>query len=221
MTEFKQIIGRGTRINEDFGKYWFTIMAFKKATELFADHAFDGHPVVIYAPEGSEPPVPPDDLPEGGGINDGSDAQGDEAEFTGEEGGNKRIKYIIDSIPIYVIAERVQYYSPDGRLITESLHDYPRACVQKQFSSLDDFRADQVKTRNYFARYSGTAVRCWRRCSINTPTPVSSILKTSKSSSSIPSARSVRPSNWSRPLVARPVTTKPSMRWKTSSTAAR
>lgn len=49
MTEFKQIIGRGTRINEDFGKYWFTIMDFKKATELFADPAFDGDPVVIYA----------------------------------------------------------------------------------------------------------------------------------------------------------------------------
>jgi type I restriction enzyme R subunit len=62
MTEFKQIIGRGTRINEDFGKYWFTIMDFKKATELFADPAFDGDPVVVYAPEGSEPPVPPDDL---------------------------------------------------------------------------------------------------------------------------------------------------------------
>ena len=62
MTEFKQIIGRGTRINEDFGKYWFTIMDFKKATELFADPAFDGDPVVIYAPSGDEPPVPPDDL---------------------------------------------------------------------------------------------------------------------------------------------------------------
>ncbi|MBU2386341.1 MAG: DEAD/DEAH box helicase family protein, partial [Actinobacteria bacterium] len=73
MTEFKQIIGRGTRINEDFGKYWFTIMDFKKATELFADPAFDGDPVVIYAPSGDEPPVPPDELLEGDGITAGSE----------------------------------------------------------------------------------------------------------------------------------------------------
>ena len=50
MTEFKQIIGRGTRINEDYGKYYFTIMDFKKATELFADPDFDGDPVQIYEP---------------------------------------------------------------------------------------------------------------------------------------------------------------------------
>ena len=58
MTEFKQIIGRGTRINEDYGKFWFTIMDFKKATELFADPAFDGDPVQIYEPKGDEPPRP-------------------------------------------------------------------------------------------------------------------------------------------------------------------
>lgn len=216
MTEFKQIIGRGTRINEDFGKFWFTIMDFKKATELFADPAFDGDPVVIYAPSGDEPPVPPDDLLEDDSITPGSEAEAGELEFTGEEGGKKRIKYVIDSIPIYVIAERVQYYGPDGRLITESLNDYTRTCVKKQFASLDDFlrrwsnaeqkkviieelaaqgvmwealaeevekkqgklldpfdlichvafdqpvlsrreRAEQVKKRNYFAKYSGAA----------------------------------------------------------------
>ena len=63
MTEFKQIIGRGTRINEDFDKFWFTIMDFKKATELFADPDFDGDPVQIYEPVGDESPVPPDEVP--------------------------------------------------------------------------------------------------------------------------------------------------------------
>ncbi|MGH8376587.1 MAG: EcoAI/FtnUII family type I restriction enzme subunit R, partial [Pseudomonas sp.] len=140
MTEFKQIIGRGTRINEDYGKYWFTIMDFKKATELFADPAFDGDPVVIYAPEGDDSPVPPDDpLADEGGISAGNDNESDDLDFTGEDEGKKRIKYVIDNVPIYVIAERVQYYGPDGRLITESLHDYTHACVQKQFASLDDF----------------------------------------------------------------------------------
>ena len=64
MTEFKQMIGRGTRINEDYGKYWFTIMDFKKATELFADKDFDGEPVVIFEPKDGESPVPPDDIEE-------------------------------------------------------------------------------------------------------------------------------------------------------------
>ena len=140
MTEFKQIIGRGTRINEDFGKFWFTIMDLKKATELFADPAFDGDPVVIYSPEGDDSPVPPDNpLVDEDGITAGASDQPDNIEFTGDDEGKKRIKYVIDNVPIHVIAERVQYYGPDGKLITESLRDYTRTCVHKQFASLDDF----------------------------------------------------------------------------------
>jgi type I site-specific restriction endonuclease len=56
----KQIIGRGTRINEDYDKYYFTIIDFKKATELFADPDFDGDPVQIYEPKANDSPVPPD-----------------------------------------------------------------------------------------------------------------------------------------------------------------
>src|SRR5690606_3775140 len=71
MTEFKQIIGRGTRLREDYQKLYFTIMDFKGATRLFADPAFDGDPEVIYEPRGDEPVVPPDDpLPDVGGIGD-------------------------------------------------------------------------------------------------------------------------------------------------------
>jgi type I restriction enzyme R subunit len=60
MTEFKQIIGRGTRLREDYQKLYFTIMDFKGATRLFADPDFDGEPVVIYEPKPDEPVVPPD-----------------------------------------------------------------------------------------------------------------------------------------------------------------
>lgn len=220
MTEFKQIIGRGTRINEDYGKYWFTIMDFKKATELFADPAFDGEPVVIYNPEGDSSPVPPEETEgeEGDVIDDGAGpTEGDETTGGAEDdGGKKRVKYVINNVAVHVIAERVQYYGPDGKLITESLRDYTRTCVKKQFASLDDFlrrwsdaeqkkviidelaaqgvmwealaeeveakrgqpldpfdlichiafdqppltrkeRAEQVKKRNYFAKYSGAA----------------------------------------------------------------
>ena len=64
MTLFKQIIGRGTRLREDLGKTWFTILDFKRATELFADKDFDGEPVQIYEPKGSDPIAPPDTPPE-------------------------------------------------------------------------------------------------------------------------------------------------------------
>src|SRR5205823_11444686 len=61
MTEFKQIIGRGTRINEDYNKFFFAIMDFRRATALFADPDFDGDPVQIYEPKAGESPVPPEE----------------------------------------------------------------------------------------------------------------------------------------------------------------
>ncbi|MGH8494117.1 MAG: EcoAI/FtnUII family type I restriction enzme subunit R [Moraxellaceae bacterium] len=142
MTEFKQIIGRGTRINEDYDKYWFTIMDFKKATELFADPAFDGEPVMIYEPKGDDSPVPPDEEA-GVTLDENGQAIQPEAGFTtagpGEGFGEGRVKYVIGDVPVYVVAERVQYYGPDGKLITESLKDYTRNTVRKDYASLDDF----------------------------------------------------------------------------------
>jgi type I restriction enzyme, R subunit len=150
MTEFKQIIGRGTRINEDYGKFWFTIMDFKKATELFADEAFDGPPIIIYEPEPDDPPVPPEpELPvildeygnpvppdtEGPDfipIEEGEDGLIDEP-------GTPRVKYVVGDVTVSVIAERVQYYGPEGKLITESLKDYTRKTVRKDYASLNEF----------------------------------------------------------------------------------
>ena len=138
MTEFKQIIGRGSRINEDYGKYYFTIMDFKKATELFADPDFDGDPVQIYKPEPDDSPVPPDD---DGGTDDEDDDEvvvGPEPDTTTGPGPG-RTRYYVNDVPVYVVAERVQYYGKDGRLITESLKDYTRRNVQEKFASLDEF----------------------------------------------------------------------------------
>jgi type I restriction enzyme R subunit len=146
MTEFKQIVGRGTRINEAYGKFWFTIIDFKKATELFADPDFDGEPVQVYLPGTDGNPVPPESFDEenltdeikGSGDDLGQgDWQSDEPEDEGE--GGKRIKYVINDVPVRVIAERVQYYGNDGKLITESLKDYTRNSVKKAYSSLDEF----------------------------------------------------------------------------------
>ena len=157
MTEFKQVIGRGTRINEDYDKYWFTIMDFKKATELFADKDFDGEPVMIYEPKPGESVVPPDtdiEVDENGNpisanLDEGEQLQpfeneGIEGEFP--EPDNKRIKYVLGDVTVFVISERVQYYGPEGKLITESLKDYTRTTVRKDYGSLDDFLRRWSKT---------------------------------------------------------------------------
>lgn len=142
MTEFKQIIGRGTRINEEFGKTWFTIMDFKKATELFSDPAFDGEPVVIFEPKGDESVIPPDEeqpldteeQPEQGSTNTGSGADTDD-----DTDDQAPKKYVVDGVAVNVIGERVQFYDNDGKLVTESLKDYTRQHILKDYQSLDTF----------------------------------------------------------------------------------
>lgn len=135
MTEFKQIIGRGTRINEDYNKFFFTIMDFKKATELFADPDFDGEPVVIYEPKAGGSPVPPDNID--GGTYTPPDNGGDGPDGNGGDPTIK--KFYVASVPVSVIAERVQYFDVNGKLITESLKDYTKKALEKEFTSLDDF----------------------------------------------------------------------------------
>ena len=141
MTEFKQIIGRGTRINADYDKFYFTIIDFKKATELFADPDFDGDPVQIYEPKDLDAsPVPPeeeleqegarypDSNPDFGGLHE------PEAEY---EIGVRR--YVVANVEVTVAAERVQYFDANGKLVTQSLKDYTRKAMTKEFASLDDF----------------------------------------------------------------------------------
>lgn len=148
MTEFKQIIGRGTRINEDYGKLWFTIMDFKKATELFADPKFDGDPVMVYKPKEDQPPVPPDDAEDGaggftGGEDDPEGGEGTQVEPPTlppiDQPSNGRVRYLVGDVPFFVIGERVQYYGNDGKFITESLKDYTRKTVMADYATLDDF----------------------------------------------------------------------------------
>ncbi|HEY2384032.1 MAG TPA: DEAD/DEAH box helicase family protein [Terriglobia bacterium] len=135
MTEFKQIIGRGTRINEDYNKLFFTIMDFKRATTLFADPAFDGDPVQIYEPVERDPVVPPGD--EGAGIV-GIDP-GELTSISGAGAPERPTKYVVDDVEVVVATERVQYLGANGRLITESLKDYTRKKVRGTYASLDAF----------------------------------------------------------------------------------
>jgi type I restriction enzyme R subunit len=175
MTKFKQIIGRGTRIDDRYNKLWFTILDFKKATELFADERFDGIPekIMITSPEDiidldsvkfDEEFAATDEQEEAAeGISEGEEGyqddgtgntfsnstdngQGDsEGEWKdGPIGGqddeeNRFIKFHVSGITVKKLAERVQYYDSDGKLVTESFKDYTRKTVMKEYGTLNDF----------------------------------------------------------------------------------
>ena len=151
MTEFKQIIGRGTRLLEDYGKTYFTIMDFRNASRLFADPDFDGKPEVVIDLGGDdpvdEPDTPTDEGEEGTGEDTGNDGvKEDDGEYvTGDtppfddEGEDKPRKYYVGDVMVKVLSERVQYVDKDGKLITESLIDYTKKNILEQYSRLDDF----------------------------------------------------------------------------------
>ena len=159
MTEFKQIIGRGTRINEEYGKSYFTIMDFRNVTNLFADPDFDGDPVMIKQVSEDDDLSGTEDETNEGPIIDGED--GDEVEFpdpkeypTIEGGGDiveePRVKIRVDGVRVQVVNERVQYLGADGKIISEDIKDYTKKNVTSNFNSLNDFlnhwnKADQKR----------------------------------------------------------------------------
>lgn len=147
MTEFKQIIGRGTRINEEYGKTYFTIMDFRNVTHHFADPDFDGEPTMIKEVTEEE------DISD---VEEEEITQGEEYpidEETGEplifedpiiDGGGEifeepRRKIIVAGVEVNIIGERVQYIGADGKLITTSLTDYTRANIKKTYATLNSF----------------------------------------------------------------------------------
>lgn len=151
MTEFKQIIGRGTRLLEDYGKTYFTIMDFRNASRLFADPEFDGKPEVVIDLGGDdpvdEPDTPTDEAEEGTGEDAGNDGVKEDGGEYGtsdtppfdEEGEDKPRKYYVGDVTVRVLSERVQYVDKDGKLITESLIDYTKKNILQQYSRLDEF----------------------------------------------------------------------------------
>jgi type I restriction enzyme R subunit len=129
MTTFKQIVGRGTRIEEEHGKFFFTVMDFKNATKLFSDPEFDGEPVVIYEPDpDDDDPVPPDpdDDPEADYVEE------EQASFNAK-------KVYVGNLEVKILSERVEYRGEDGQMVTESYRDYSRKNILKEYASLDDF----------------------------------------------------------------------------------
>jgi type I restriction enzyme R subunit len=154
MTEFKQIIGRGTRIKEDYGKTFFTIMDFRNVTDLFADPAFDGEPVMIKQIQGDEELTDEDINPEEGreiiDPETGQPVDFDPNQNTKYpidiiQGGpivsESRPKVYVAGVNVSVLNERIQHLDANGKLIIESLRDYTKKSILQEFRSLDDFLA--------------------------------------------------------------------------------
>ncbi len=145
MTEFKQIIGRGTRVDEDYGKMVFTIMDFRNVTDLFADKDFDGEPVMIKViEEGNE--LTDTDIFGSETETDSKTATTTSTDYTqpiiiggGDIIGEPRDKIYVAGVTVKILSERVQHLDADGKLITESLKDYTKKNLLKEFRSLDDF----------------------------------------------------------------------------------
>jgi len=145
MTEFKQIIGRGTRINEEYDKTFFTIMDFRNVTDLFADPDFDGEPVRVKEIGEDEEFEDPENEEDETIIEDGEEVEFPEDETPNIiDGGDieenePREKIFVNGVDISVLNERVQILDEKGKLITGSLKDYTKAQVHKKFATLDDF----------------------------------------------------------------------------------
>ena len=152
MTEFKQIIGRGTRINEEYGKRFFTIMDFRNVTDLFADSGFDGDPVMIKEVSGDEAFSDEDLHPDDADLIDPETGEpvrfdSEDPEPTGTptiiDGGEivegHKGKVYVAGVDVSILNERIQHLDGDGNLITESLREYTKRGLLGEYRSLDDF----------------------------------------------------------------------------------
>ena len=145
MTEFKQIMGRGTRIHEDTKKFYFTLVDFRKATNHFADPDFDGEPVQIYEP-GSDDPITPPEVPPSDDGEPIPPTPGDDETvivdiLPGPWGGPDvpARKIYVDGVSVTILATRVEFLDQYGKLVTESLRDFTKKELLKHFASVDDF----------------------------------------------------------------------------------
>lgn len=144
MTEFKQIVGRGTRVHEDTKKFYFTLIDFRGATSHFADPDFDGEPVQIYEPNEHDPITPPDDTVSDFGEGDQEPYEPGNGEMVIHQLGvpqspGQGRKIYVDGVGASIVTERVEYLDENGKLVTESLRDFTKTALKKRFASLDDF----------------------------------------------------------------------------------
>ena len=125
ISEFKQIIGRGTRLRPDCDKWYFTIMDFRNVCRLFSDPDFDGDPIPV-DDDGGQP-----------GGKTMPDTESTDGKGKGDE--QKKVIPRVNGVEVRVLNERVQYYDKDGKLITGSITDYSRRNILQRYATLDAF----------------------------------------------------------------------------------
>lgn len=148
ITEFKQIIGRGTRLRPDFDKLYFTILDFRNATRLFADPGFDGPPEAVVE-VGAGGDMPDDEDTGENGITPGEDEviisggedTGPEVPHItgGGEYGGGQVKYYVNHVPVRILNETVYYYDKDGNLVTEGVREYNKKTILDEYATMDEF----------------------------------------------------------------------------------
>lgn len=135
MIEFKQVLGRGTRINEKHDKLYFNLLDFRDVSSKFADPDFDGDPIPVDGGDDEDG----DDKGKGGKGKSGSGGNEGEDKNGGGEPGEPRRKVYVNNVEVLLINERVQYYDKDGKLVTESLKDYSQRNIKEEFADLEEF----------------------------------------------------------------------------------
>ena len=150
-TKFKQIIGRGTRIKEEFGKLYFTILDFRNATDRFADKDFDGEPIKIKKVDESTnlENIVTDEEKDKTPITD--IVTGEEIKIveppvirtppteTNSIAKEARQKVYVNGVDVSVLTSREMYFDQHGKPITTSLKDHTKEIIKGKFASLDDF----------------------------------------------------------------------------------
>lgn len=137
MTEFKQIIGRGTRIREEYQKTYFTIMDFRNASRLFSDPDFDGDPICVIDVNPGDIII--DDDKDNKGKIDNKGTLIDPPELIPIEPGTEESKIHINGVDVNIYNEYVSYYGKDGKLVTESIKDFSKKSILNEYATLDDF----------------------------------------------------------------------------------
>jgi len=150
MTKFKQIVGRGTRINEEFGKMYFTILDFRNVTDLFADPEFDGDPIrvkpvsedtdlstIVDDEELDNSPII--DEITGEEIEIEPEIRYPESQTTIDKTNEPRAKVYVNGVDVSVLISRELYFDNEGKPITTSLKDHTKELIKGQYASLDDF----------------------------------------------------------------------------------
>jgi type I restriction enzyme R subunit len=148
MTDFKQMIGRGTRVRTDYDKWFFVILDFKNVTRLFADKDFDGDPVKVYElpPDGNMGDAIDD-------LNEVDETQGvDEHDQADEEVQRpertvRRKKLVVSGQQVTIIGEQVQVLGTDGKPHTSSLKDFTRDNLLRRYSTAEAFFTAWVSTQ--------------------------------------------------------------------------